>query len=235
MQKRPILICDWDCTLAEPTSRDFYNLHRIATKKAISTQFQLNDNQVEELYSVLSAEGIRIEKLFSSANLVSRFNLTSNGPSRFDILKDALESIDPSEWFKPDAELVQELRLLKSHMRIIVLSNSPIGIIRNIGEIIGFDMDKDFDTYYTMTSETGAPKFVNPAAAFDRINADHKPDIAQSWSIGDSPKIDLDPALALGMNTAFVDNLDRHDSAEPYAFKAHTVPTLQRIRHSLIR
>jgi FMN phosphatase YigB (HAD superfamily) len=235
MQKRPILICDWDCTLAEPISRDFYSLHRIATKKAVSTQFQLNDSQVEELYSVLSAEGIRIEKLFSSENLVSRFNLTSNGLNRFDIIKDALEDIDPSEWFKPDAELVEELRLLKPHMKIIVLSNSPIGIIRNIGEIIGFDMDNDFDAYYTMTAETGSPKFVNPTAAFDQIIAEQQPVIAQSWSIGDSPKIDLDPALALGMNAAFVDNLDRHDSAEPYEFKGHTIPTLQRIRRHFIR
>ena len=233
MHKKPLLICDWDCTLAEPTSRSFYGEHHVKTKEAVANTYDISPEEVERIYTELDRQGVRIEKLFSSQSTVSQFNLSAGKIGQFGQLKESLNQINPDDWFEPNPELVTALRELRPYLSIIVLSNSPLGLIKKIGERIGFDMQADFDGFHTMTSKDGAPKFVNAKGAFHTITQNHASVLPQSWSIGDSPKIDLDPASELGMNTALVDNLDRTPGDKtPYTLKGHTLPILRHIKRT---
>lgn len=232
MQKKPLLICDWDCTLAEPVTRSFYAHHRIKTEQAIARTYNLSREDQDHIFAMLDKEKIRIEKLLSDQSVSGRFNLSSEGFNHYETLMQGLNSIDPKGWFKQDEQVVETLRQLKPYMDVVVLSNSPAQLISKIGSEIGFEVESDFDAFYTMTAEGGSPKFVDPQKAMETIVRTHNPDIAMSWSIGDSPKIDLEPARELGMNTALVDNLSQHNGDHSYSFKGNTAEVLKHIRQS---
>jgi FMN phosphatase YigB (HAD superfamily) len=232
---KPVLITDWDCTLAEPADRSFYAKHRAQTKKAIASTYKLSEQDVEHIASILGKENTRLEKMFSSQEVAARFNVSASNVGNYSELETELNAIDPKGWFQHDPELVKALRELKPYMNIIILSNSPEHLIKNIGTEIGFDMNNDFTGYYTMSAEGGPPKFVNAQNAFQTIIKEQKPNIPQSWSIGDSVKIDLDPASRIGFNTGFVDNIEKTNrETHPYTYRSTIIPMLQRIRRQFI-
>lgn len=213
---KPLLIFDWDCTLAEPKDRSFYANHREKTEQALKEHFNVSETRLADISAQLQDRKLRIEKLLTSPALAREFKLKAARPGDYSILQDSLNTIKADEWFEPDADLVQGVRDLKQYYDIVILSNSPETLIRKIGQIIGFDMDHDFHAVYSLTAEEGPPKFVNAHAAFEKIIKAHSPDIQNSWSLGDTIKTDLDPAQRIGMKTALIDNKGQHDDNQPY-------------------
>lgn len=211
---KPILIFDWDCTLAEPRDRSFFSQHREKTKQSLKDHFDLTPARLEHIATSLHERKTRLEKLLSCPDLAREFNLEASRLGQYANLERSLNTIRTDGWFEPDSELVQAVRGLRNHYNIVVLSNSPEGLIRRIGKAIGFDMDQDFLAYYTLTAEGGPPKFVDADAAFQTIIQNHAPDLENSWSLGDSIQTDLEPARKIGMKTALVDNTGRYEPAD---------------------
>ena len=226
---RPIVIFDWDCTLAEPSDRSFYQNHNLVTANVLRRQFNLSDETFDDIQNDLAARGIRSEKLLSSKSLISEFNLPASQLGNYAPLKDAIENIDPVGWFHNDPDLVKAVRALQPDFDCVVLSNSPERLIRRIGAIIGFDMDGDFAGLHCFTSEDGQPKYVDAEKAFTDIIDKYSPDIGTSWSIGDNPSTDLTPAQKMGMRTALADNLSHH-CASGYTLQGPTQTLLENIR-----
>lgn len=233
MQKQ-IIVSDWDCTLAEPHERAFYGLHHTQTKLAIADTFNITAECTDQICATLQQEGMRIEKLLTEESVADRFALDTSKVGNFTHLKDRLNTIDPKGWFSRNPELVESIRDLKKHFDIIILSNSPTDLIKNIGHEIGFDMENDFTGFVTMTAENGPPKFVSSQNAFQTIMNRYNPNCESSWAIGDSVKIDLDPAKALGFSTGFVDNIKKTaGESHSYSHRDTIVPMLRHIQRQL--
>lgn len=209
------LICDWDCTLAEPVSRAFYAQHTAITIAALKSHFNLTDAGIDAIVTHQKVSKARLEEVFFSPTLAARFNLASHKLGDFSALHAGMATIDPAPWFQPDPALVALVRAVNQDRKIIILSNSSEDLIRRIGARIGFDMDADFAGYRTLQPHSGPPKYVDATKAMQGILTDFGLNAVDTISIGDSEKTDLAPARALGMKTALVDNLAQNSTAVP--------------------
>jgi FMN phosphatase YigB (HAD superfamily) len=227
---RPLLIFDWDCTLAEPYERRFYAQHFDKTKQALQTHFHLQADQITSIAATINERGIRLETLFASEKLAREFNISASKLGQYHELVQALNTIDPKGWFDAAPEIVDKVKALRQSHDVVILTNSPKELVTSIAAEVGFDIVKDFDAIYTMTDEQGPPKFIDADAIFKHILETHQPDMSQSWSVGDTAKSDLDPAQKLGLKTAYVDNIGRHPHNDKYDIHADIKTILTHIK-----
>jgi FMN phosphatase YigB (HAD superfamily) len=207
MQNKKSIIFDWDCTLAEPRSREFFAIHQQVTQAALAEQYELPQEKIAEIREDLGAQGRRFEEAFFAPDVQTQFNLAAPSQGKFKFLHKNLSSINPEGHFERDESLVASVRALKDEFDLYVLSNSPRELIDKIAAIVGYETEKDFKACFTMSAENGPPKFISAENAFKQILHSQAINPSSCWSLGDSAKTDIKPAQALGLNTILIDNI----------------------------
>ncbi|HPS15113.1 MAG TPA: HAD family hydrolase [Spirochaetales bacterium] len=112
------------------------------------------------------------------------------------------EAFVPSEWLKPDPLLKIALDTLAARFKLILLTNNPhkVGIetLRVLGVRGCFSMVRGLD-------DSGVAK--PSSVPFQKVCQMLALSPASCVSIGDRKKIDIDPALSLGMGAVLVDGV----------------------------
>ena len=215
-----IVVFDFDCTLANPKSRDFYANHSEKTLACIANYFDITKIEAKNISNSLKNNGFRHELALFQSNLVSVVApQIPEKPPETTLLHTALSEIDPTGHFLPDPALVASLRELHTESKLCLISNSPMPLVQKIAGIIGFDLEKDFDYIDCYHPDAPMPKMVNPEKVFESVKQYFG--VTQRdmiFSVGDTLKNDITPAKAKGFSTIFItEDVATGDSQADYA------------------
>ena len=205
-EPQKIIVFDFDCTLANPKSRDFYANHTQKTLFCIATYHGLSENNALQVSKALKDRGLRHEMALFQSNILSTvIPEMADKPVNTQLLFDSLNEINPDEHFLADQSIVSGLRELHQDAHLALISNSPLPLVEKISTIIGLDLNNDFDYVRCYTPEAPMPKMLQAEDAFKSVKSHFnatQEDLL--YSVGDTMNNDIIPAKAQGYTTIFL-------------------------------
>ena len=200
-----LVILDIDNTLVKPIRPDFYRKYSEAVNAATADYLGVSleeGTRVADFYRQNFGGG---EMALFSGTIGQFFPEYGEKQPDFELLYDAMCSIDPAGQFKADGISAALIRLLRTQgKKVVAITDSPKDLSRRILKCAGIDPDQDFDLYLAYTKEEGPPKILQKEKIFAQIANSFKIPPDRTLSVGDNYKSDIQPAEQLGMKTCLV-------------------------------